>query len=131
MRTRTSASVSLLYCNIGEIQWIYIKNFTTVADPAIRYDGTLTQWFEIDWHASLSCNSNGRTVSVGIKKNGTIVPSPMSTFLKTANEIYALSGTCITELNLNDKIQLVVTSDYNGDIINFLNYTTTIAEFFD
>jgi len=55
----------------------------------------------------------------------------MSAYLKTAGEIYALSGTCITELAINDKIQLVVTSDGDGDIINFLNYTATITEFFD
>lgn len=109
-----------------------IENFSLVADPAIRYDGTKTQHFETDWHATISADIANTTVTIGIKKNGTLVTSSlMSTFCKNVGELYNLSGTTVVELATNDKIQLVVTSDGSGDIITFNNFTTTINEFFD
>jgi len=48
-----------------------------------------------------------------------------------AGEPYSFSGTCVVELATDDEIQLVVTSDGNGDVITFDNFTTTINEFFD
>ena len=108
-----------------------IKNFTAVADPAIRYDGTLTQYFKIDWHASVQANIASTTINIGIKKNTNLQVGTMSTFCKNANETYTLSGTCVISLATNDEIQLVVTSDGSDNIINFVNFTTTISEFFD
>lgn len=109
-----------------------IENFTLVATPAIRYDGTLTQCMEVDWHASLSADTANTTVHLGIKKNGTLVDaSLMAQFLKNADQIYNISGTCVVEMATNDEIQLVVTSDGDGDVLTFEHYTTTITEFFD
>ena len=111
-----------------------IQDFITVADPAIQYKGTKTQYYKIDWQASCSCNNTGRTVKIGIKKNAAASPlasSVMETYLKVANETQALAGCVVVELATDDKIQLVVTSSVNGDQITFANYTTSIEEFFD
>jgi len=111
-----------------------IQDFTTVADPAIKYTGTKTQYFKIHWQASAKCNQTGRTIKVGFKLNGAASPvasSIMSTYLKAANEIQAFSGNAVIELSTDDKIQLVVTSSVNGDQVTFDNFTTTIEEFFD
>lgn len=109
-----------------------IQNFTAVATPAIRYDGTLTQYFEIDWHASLSGDANNITVNVGIKIDGVLdTRSVMPQFLKNLGQTYTLSGTVVVELAQNSTVQLVLTSDTNGDIITVENFTTSITEFFD
>ena len=102
-----------------------------VLDGGIKYKGTRPRYFEVDWHASVDGNSNGMTIHLGIKKNGTLVSSSvMGTFLKTANEPQALSGTTVVELDEDDVITLVLTSDGNGDIVNVEHFTTTIRGFF-
>jgi hypothetical protein len=107
-----------------------VRDFLTNADPAIVYKGEKTRYFEVDWHASVQANIASTTVSVGIKKNGTVVPgSIMATLLKTSSEDQALSGTAVIELAKNDTIQLVCTSDGTGDQITFDHFTTTIREF--
>jgi hypothetical protein len=109
-----------------------IECFSLIGDPAIKYDGEITQFFEMDWHASVSANVAGTEVSIGIKKNDILVTSSIMThFLKNINEVYTMSGTTVVELAPNDRIQLVVTSDGNSDVITFEHYTTTINEFFD
>ena len=104
----------------------------TTYTPGIKYAETLTQHFEIDWHATVEADQVNTDVTVGIKKNGTIVSSSvMKMRCFSASAPYTLSGTCVVELAQNDEIQLVVTSDGNGDVITFDNFTTTINEFFD
>jgi len=109
-----------------------LEDFFTVADPEIQYKGTKTKYFEIDWHATVAADNNSTTIVCGIKKNGTLLTSSrMGTLCKTANEMYNLSGTVVVELTTDDKIQLVATSDGNGDVLTFYFFTTTIREFFD
>jgi len=109
-----------------------IEDFTLVATPAIRYDGSQTQFFKIDWHAAVQSDRNGTTVHCAIYKGVTqLTGSIMCTFCKTAGETYNLSGTVIVQLATNDEIQLTVTSDGPGDVITFEHYTTSIGEFFD
>jgi len=104
----------------------------TTYTPGIKYADTLTQFFEIDWHASFSADDAGRTITIGVKKNDVLVAiSAMSQFCKNADQSYALSGTAVIELATDDEIQLVLTSSTNGDVITMDNYTTTISEFFD
>ena len=104
----------------------------TVVTPGIKYNGTKTQYFEIDYHVTASGDANGITVAFGVSKNGTFVAgSKMSTYLKTAGQDQCVSGTCIIELAEDDEIQLVVEADNVGDVITVENYTTTISEFFD
>jgi len=104
----------------------------TTYTPGIKHTGTKTQYFEIDWHATLSADVANTTTHLGVKKNGVLVsPSVMAQFCKNANQEYAISGTVVVELAENDEIQLVVSSDGSGDVITFDHYTTTITEFFD
>lgn len=109
-----------------------IELFELVADPAIQYNGDEPVYFEIDAHASFSVDSNSATVKAAIKKNGELVTeSIMSAFAKTANELFTFSGTSVVELENGDKIQLVCTSDGDGDVITFENITATIRNFFE
>lgn len=107
------------------------NNFTGVSDPAIQYDAMETLYFEIDWHATVSTVNNGRTIMCGIKVNSDLeTSSVMQGYLKTGGEPQNISGTCIVELDVNDKVQLVVTSSSDGDVITFHNYTTSIRKFY-
>lgn len=111
-----------------------LKGFgaATTHTPGIKYEEKLTQHFEIDWHATLTADAATTTVHFGIKKNGTLIDSSlMAQMCKNAGQEYALSGTNVIELEENDEIQLVVTSDGSGDVITVDHYTTTITEFFD
>lgn len=111
----------------------FTERFQTVADPAIQCLCPIKKKYEVDWHATCSADDNGRTVSFGIKTgNGVLTldtDSVMSTFLKTANESETLSGTTVVELGYGDKVQLVVTSNADGDNISVIDFTTTIREF--
>jgi len=108
-----------------------IFGFQGVADPAIQYIEEEPEYFEIDWQASCSCDDNARTVNFAVKKNGTVqADSVMSTYLKTGGEAQALAGTTVVYLEQNDKIQLVVTSSSDGDVITVQHFTTTIRPFF-
>jgi hypothetical protein len=109
-----------------------IENFTVLATPAIRYDGTLTQYFKIDWHSTILVDNASTIITIGIYKNGSLVTgSNMSHFCKNANELYSHSGTSVISLATNNTIQLVITSDGDGDVLTVNNFTTTINEFFD
>lgn len=55
----------------------------------------------------------------------------MQNLLKTANELYALSGTLVVNLETNDTVQLVMTTDGNGDVITINNFVTSIRPFFN
>jgi hypothetical protein len=104
---------------------------TSIVNPGIKYIGSLTQYFEIDFHISCSHISNGSTVSICINKNGiTLNGCTMSTYLKTSGEPQAFSGTSVIELSQNDEIQIVIKASKTGDVtIN--NFVTSISEFFD
>jgi len=131
----TTITVAATYYPInGTFTNAPIEGFSaaTVVTPGIKYDEALTQYFEIDWHASVYCDHNTTTVHFGIKKNGTLLPgSVMGSMCKNASQVYAISGTTVVELATDDEIQLVVTSDGSGDVITMEHYTTTITEFFD
>jgi hypothetical protein len=109
-----------------------IENFTTVADPAIKYIGTLTQYMEVDWHAAVGSTSNGVTVTVGIKKTGNLETSSLMAFYcKTGGEVYQMSGTTVISMATNDTVQLVLTANADTEGITVSHFTTTIREFFD
>lgn len=98
----------------------------------IVYDGTKTQYFEIDAHATVSSNTNGTKAHFGIKINGVLLSgSVMGLYAKTSDEPYPVSGTSVVELSTSDTVQFVVKSSASGSVITFIHLTATIAEFFD
>ena len=110
----------------------------TEQTPSIKYTGTTARYFEIDWHASCSADNATTTVTFAIYKYDAsettfelIASSVMSTLCKNADELYALSGSCVVELDTDDEVQLVVTSDGDGDVITVNNYITSITRFFN
>jgi len=103
----------------------------TVSPLFITYVGTRTLYFEVDWHASASCNLNLCTIGIGIAKNGTVdVGSIMSTQLLLTPNLYALSGTVVLQLAPNDTLSLNVRAARSGDVITINSFTTTAARFF-
>jgi hypothetical protein len=98
----------------------------------LQYDGTKTQFFEIDWHCLASANLNTTATSITVAKNG----SPLSgyitgSFMKNADQEYSSGGTSILELAKGDTIQFVVTTDGAGDVVTFDKIVASITEFFD
>lgn len=103
----------------------------TVNTPGIKYNGTLTRYFEIDLHAQVEANSLNTDVSIAVYKNGELCTFPaITTVCRDANSPYAISLTAVIELAQNDEIQLMTTSDGNGDRLTFINLQTTIRPFF-
>jgi len=106
-----------------------MESFDFVSGPAIRYTNTYAFYAEIDWHATIVVVPGNANVIVGIKKNGVLIPSSrMGTF--AAAILIQMSGTVVVQLQHHDTIQLVVTSDADGDVVTFHSFTTTIRNFF-
>lgn len=105
--------------------------FTGITDPepAIKYTGTQTMYFEISAHATLKSPTGNATIYAGIKKNGTLIDeSVMALFAKTRGEAYTFGGVCVVSLETDDTIQMVATSDLATDV-DFTNLTATIRPF--
>jgi len=107
----------------------------TAVTPGIKYIYDKEQYFEIDWHATISSDTSGTNLHCSVLKNGAIIgtsdKAKMGTRLKNADQPYNLSGTAVVKLKENDEIQLVVESSKAGAVLKFYHYTTTISEFFD
>jgi hypothetical protein len=111
-----------------------MEGFTLEVGPpvGIHYDDAATRWFQIAWSTSVSGDANGMTVYCGVAINGTTpeVSSLMGTYLKTANEVEALSGTSVIELDQNDVVTLVLTADGDLDEVTVHQFTTSLRPFF-
>jgi hypothetical protein len=78
----------------------------------LKYTGNETLLFEVDWHASISSNSNNSTVYFTLFKNGVEVSGGENeTFCKNQNQIYNLSSTAIVELSKDDEVQFKISCD--------------------
>lgn len=130
----TCTTADTWYPILGTFTNCVFENFeaATAITPGIKYTGSVTQYFQVEYHATIQANSNGTTVHIGFKKNGVFVDcAKMGTFLKTANESQTVSGVCSVELATNDEIQLVLMADGNGDIVNVVHFTTSITKIFN
>jgi hypothetical protein len=106
-----------------------IEKFSEVSN-GIKYIGTLSQYFKIDYFAELS-DEGGTTAHIAIAKNENILSnSVMGTFLKNAGENYNIAGTVVVQLQTNDIISLMITADGNNKILKMHHFTTSIAPFF-
>lgn len=92
-----------------------------------------TQYFEINYNASVQSNNAGSTVHFNVWVNDAIVieAAKMGTFLKFANEPIPVSGCIVLELSIDDEVKLVLESDNAGDVITINHYTTKIRPFFN
>ena len=129
--TTTTTSADTFYPINGTFDNTPSVGFTATVDPAIQYTGEKETYFEIDWHCTFKNNTANSTISVGISDaDGTVYPySIMKTYAKNADELYSLSGTVVVQLITDNKIQLNIASDNDGDIITVNNFTTTIRTF--
>ena len=110
----------------------FVNNMTdfsgaTVVTPGIKYDGTLTRNFKITIQGQVETDSANVRVSLAIKKNGTLIAgSEITTLCRVADEPYHIGSIVMVELAEDDEIQLVTTSDGNGDEVTFENLQTLI-----
>jgi hypothetical protein len=133
--TTANTTVTTYYPIQGTFTNNPMDNFSVTADPAIQYDNEEGLQCEVDWHAEIQGDANGINVHVGLMINtgggfAIVTESLMGTYLKTANEPQCLSGTSVISLKQGYKIQLVLTSDTDGDVITVHNFTTTIRRFY-
>jgi len=106
-----------------------LKDFgaATVNAPGIKYVWTLTRDFKILIQGQVGSDNSNTTVTLGIKKNGTLITgSPISTLCRVADEPYYIGSVVMIELAENDEIQLVTTADGNGDKVTYENLQTLI-----
>lgn len=109
-----------------------MEGFSFSATPAIKYNHTLTQYFKIEWYASLKSDKSATQVSLSIKKDGLLlIGATMTQVCKQIGDLYTLAGTAVVELAQNGEIQLVLTCDKDNTNITIDTFTTTIHEFFD
>jgi hypothetical protein len=131
--TTTISTINTWTVTAGTKTIPIIEDFSaaTTYTPGIKYDGALTQAFEISWHISYEFNKSATNVHFGVYKNGALISgSAMQQFGLNINQPYALSGTCVVELSTGDEIQLVTQADKTGTL-TILHETSTIKEFFD
>ena len=127
----TTTAAATYYPVAGTFTNAPVENFTAVDTPGIRYNGTPSQFFEIDWHCTFEVDNASKTVTVGVAINETVVAaSTQSMFCRYANDSVHLSGTYVVELATNDEVQLVVASDYDGLIVSFDTFNVSIRPFF-
>jgi len=119
------------------ITWPFLNNpiegFSVVGN-SIVYSWP-TKQFEIDWHATGSCDWPSAVVHVWVAINWETLtvnsPSAMATLMKTAWEVYAFSWTNVQIVMNWQTILLECTSDWAWDNITMEHFTTTIREFFN
>ena len=102
----------------------------TVNVPGIKYTGSETKTFEIDLHAQVSADTLNTDVTLAVYKNGSLAAgSEITGRCRDAASPYSMSSTVVLSLAENDEVQLMVTSDDDGDVLTFNNLQTTIREF--
>lgn len=110
------------------------ENFVaaTVNPPGIKYNHNITQYFIVAGQLTFSSSAlTSPTVTVTLKKNGSIVPAcEMSLYTKNANQKYSLAGSYVLELEEGDEIQMVMTSDTDGNVVTVYQFLLSIMRFF-
>ena len=117
----------------GTFGYPILENFEAVTieeEPKIKYIGSKKMYFKIDWATCVSVSDNSTTVIFGVNNGEVQCCSRMQVYAKSNDESYNVSGIAVVELDVNDTIQLVVTSDGNGDVISIKSFIFSIKEFF-
>ena len=103
----------------------------TISGTNIACAVSSTNQYEIDWHATLSCDNASTTPSISVKINDTVQEAEaMTVFCKNASQAYTVSGTVVIPLTSNDTVQLVCKSDGAGDVLTFQQFVTSLTKFF-
>jgi len=123
----TVTTAGIYYPVQGNFTNAPMKGFTIPVDK-LTYDADADFYFEIDWHSSFSVAPTGANVKFGIAVNGAIVPSSVM-LSYAANLILQASGTTVFKLTKGDEVELVLTSDADGDVVTVYTFTTTIRTF--
>lgn len=99
---------------------------------AIVYNNTKNRTMLVGWSGSLTANIPNTEVIVSINKSGIRqMCGSMKIYLVRAGEYVTASGVCVLNVKPEDYIQLIITSDGNGDQITFSSFSTYINNFFN
>lgn len=114
------------------IQGTFVNDFVNfeLDTDKIKYIGTNSYKFEIDWSIKLASDTANTTLNVTVAINGTPTEeTKMGLFLKTAGDAYTFSGTQVITLDTNDTVQLIVQSDKSGAVLTVGQLVTTLNKF--
>lgn len=124
----TCTTADTYYTIEGTLTNSPMNNFEFDTDK-LKYKGVATLYFEVDYHASVTMSTGAALINMGIKKTGVLEDSSVITSdVDTTNSI--ISGTCVIELDTDDTIQMVVSSDTDADVITFDNLMVKIRPFY-
>lgn len=99
--------------------------------PGIVYNGTNVHTFEIDFHSTVLGDVANTLAQVTVNHNGSILDQWRGeNTLKVADTQYLITGTAVVDMYPGDYIQLVTTTDGDGDVLEFDIFTTTIRRFY-
>ena len=91
----------------------------------------ITNWYKIDWAATLATDSASTTVHIGILKAGDVdYCCIQATLCKTATEEYVISGSTSFKLTSGDEINLEVSTDGDEDVLTFEHATMVVSKLF-
>ena len=106
-----------------------IKGFSVTSTPSLKHECLCGSYFEIDILCNVACNVANTTPKISVKKNSTVITTPaMGTFCEDAGRAYHLTSSMVLFLDYEDEIQLVCTSDGDGDILTFSDFIATIRK---
>jgi len=104
--------------------------FYNATANAVQYNSTTPRYIELDISMSLQGSTTGMTPTMTIKKNGIVqTKGSFSIYLKVANEPYSVASTTVVPLELGDQLQIIATSDGNGDVITLNSMEITARAF--
>lgn len=109
------------------------ENFVAAAVniPGIKYAHALTQNFIIAGQITFSSSLSSATISGSFKKNGILVEeAKTSLYAKNSNERYFLAGSFVVEMEQDDEIQMVLTSDLDNTVITVHQFLLSMMRFF-
>lgn len=98
--------------------------------PAIVYTNAYQGEFECHMSAEVQCSVNGTRATVALRIDGAVDPeSVMSVYAKTAGEPLNVHVMATPALTNGSTVQLVCTSDGDGDVLTFNQFKTSIKRF--
>lgn len=132
--------IALKTTNAGQWYPIDMIAFTNSPIEQFAYDSTSKDiiyigkeplYFNINYYASITSDTNSTQVFMGVGDGtGAYNTSAMETFIKTAGEVYNISGTYVIQLSKGQGFKLYVKSNQAGATITISTCTGLIKKFF-
>lgn len=121
----------------GTLTDVSLKDFTTTANNSYTYIGTETKFFDVQYSATPTAESNDRTVKIWCYKNPSAITDPL-----IAGRVLGSAGTCIVrtsildtdmvsgsfgvELATNDVLRWYVSNTENASAVTIADFSVCI-----